>query len=178
MTQMTIEERNREGEEKNVPAAKCNNPHSKLYDPVTEIAAVSTPHKENHNHKEISHDFDLNKTPQPKPRRRKHRPKVIKEGKSKRTSKQVNAEVLSKEKLTDKRKARRKGLNTTSTPQTEMTGEWTKPLMPESAKKTCRRSLNFDIGEPRDDNSAYGETMHFGRDTSVVIEETTNVGQS
>ncbi|KAH1258728.1 Protein ROS1 [Glycine max] len=172
MTQMTIEERNREGEEKNVPAAKCNNPHSKLYDPVTEIAAVSTPHKENHNHKEISHDFDLNKTPQPKPRRRKHRPKVIKEGKSKRTSKQVNAEVLSKEKLTDKRKARRKGLNTTSTPQTEMTGEWTKPLMPESAKKTCRRSLNFDIGEPRDDNSAYGETMHFGRDTSVVIEET------
>ncbi|TKY62039.1 ROS1 protein [Spatholobus suberectus] len=171
--QMTMEERDQEGEEKNVRATKCNNSHSKLYDPVMEVAAVSTPHKENHNYKkEISHDFDLNKTPQSKPRRRKHRPKVITEGKPKRTGKQVTTKpVQSKENSTDKRKARRKGLNTT--PQREVTGEWTKPLMPESAKKTCRRSLNFDIGEPRD-NSACREnaTTHFGRDISVVVEET------
>ncbi|XP_061340229.1 protein ROS1A-like [Gastrolobium bilobum] len=176
--QLNMEERDQGREEISVPATKCDNSQNKLYDPVIEFTAVSTPCKENHNlNKEISHDIDLNKTPEPKPRRRKHRPKVITEGKPKRTRKPVTPKpVQSKENPTGKRKyVRRKGSNTTSTPQTEVTGDWTQPLMPESSKKTCRRSLSFDIGEqPRDVNSACTEnaTTHFGREIGVVVKET------
>ncbi|KAK7378748.1 hypothetical protein VNO80_04195 [Phaseolus coccineus] len=149
-----IKERNHQREEKNAPAK---------YDPNRETAASSALRKENYNHKmEVSLDFDLNKTPQPKARRRKHRPKVIKEDKPKQATKKVQ----SKENQTDKKKAR-KGLNTTSTPQTEVTGGWTTPLTPESATKTCRRSLNFDTREQaRDGNSRHKETMLFAKASS------------
>lgn len=163
VTQVNMEERDQGAEEENIPAV--------------ESAAVSTPCKENHSHdKEIMLDIDLNKTPQPKPKRRKHRPKVITEGKPKRTRKPVTPKpVQSKENSTGKRKyAGRKELNTIS-PQTEVTGEWTKPLMPESGKKSCRRSLNFDIGEqPRDGNFACREnaTTHFGGEIGIEVKET------
>lgn len=174
VTQMIMEERG--PKEKNAPATtECNNQHSKLCDPVTEVAAVST-QENSTQRKEINHEFDLNKTPQPKPpKRRKHRPKVIRESKPKTTSKQVTPKpVQSKETPTGKRNTRRKGLNSASTPQTEVTAEWAKSLMPESAKKTCRMSLNFNIGEqPRDDSACReNATAHFDRDTSVVVEET------
>ncbi|KAK7337186.1 hypothetical protein VNO77_17748 [Canavalia gladiata] len=170
-----MEERNQRREE-NVPATKCNSPCNQLHDPSIEVAVASKPCKETHNHnKEIRHDIDLNKTPQPKPRRRKHRPKVITEGKTQRTRKPVTPKPdQSTENPTGKRKSRRKGLNMTSTPQTEVAGKWTKPLMSESTKKTCRRSLNFDIGEqPREEKSACREntTAHFGREIDLVVEE-------
>ncbi|KAK7284922.1 hypothetical protein RJT34_19676 [Clitoria ternatea] len=174
-TQINMEER---GQENDVPVTECNYPHKELYDAVIEVADASTPRKENPNHnKEIIHDIDLNQTPQQKPpRRRKHRPKVIKEDKPKRTAKQVTPKpVQSKENTTSKRELRKKGLTPASTPQTEVTEEWTQASMPEAAKRTCRRSLNFDIEEQlRDNNSAYreNEAMYFGRETGQVAEET------
>ncbi|MED6122721.1 hypothetical protein PIB30_042507 [Stylosanthes scabra] len=82
---------------------------------------------------------EIDKTPQQKQRRRKHRPKVIVEGKPKRTRKPTNKDNLQpKENSTGKRKyVRKNGVNkTVSTPEeTE--------LMPEFAKKSCRRTL-FD----------------------------------
>ncbi|PQQ18984.1 transcriptional activator DEMETER [Prunus yedoensis var. nudiflora] len=52
-------------------------------------AAISTPYKKNKDSDwEGDRGIDLNKTPQQKPpKRRKHRPKVIREGKPKRTPK-------------------------------------------------------------------------------------------
>ncbi|XP_027349193.1 protein ROS1 [Abrus precatorius] len=157
-TPMNREERG-QGVEENVPATKYNYPHK--------AAVASTPCKENHNrNKELSHDIDLNKVPQSKTKRKKHRPKVVIEGKPQRTRKPVTPKpVQPKENPTGTRKSRRKGLNMTSTPQTEVREEWTKPLMPESTIKTCRRSINFDVGEqpPRDDISTC-------REIGVVIE--------
>ena len=178
--QLYMEAKDQGREEKKVREAKHNNesPHNKeLCDPVIELAAVSTTCKENHSHnKEIIHHIDLNKTPQQKPKRRKHRPKVITAGKPKRDRKPVTPKpAQSKENPTGKRKyVRKKGLNTASTPQTEVPGEWNKPLIPESAKKTCRRSLNFDIGEQQDGNSTRREntTIHFGREIGVPVKET------
>ncbi|CAJ1887835.1 unnamed protein product [Sphenostylis stenocarpa] len=161
-----------EGKEKN-PAAKHNDPNCIIYDLTREVAAESTLHIENHNHKkELNHDFDLNKTPLPKSKRRKHRPKVIKESKPRRTSKKVTAEsVQSKGNPTDKRKQRRKGLKTSFTPQTEVTEKMTKPWISESANTTCRRSLNFDTREQARENAGYRKTRNFDKDTRVVIEE-------
>ncbi|TKY53045.1 ROS1 protein [Spatholobus suberectus] len=175
--QINMEEKDPGGEERNVPANKLDNnvpPNSKeLCDPVIEFAAVSSPLKENHNlDKGSSHDTDLNKTPQQNPRRRKHRPKVIKEDKPKRTRKPIIPKPApSKENPTVKRKyVRRKGLNQTS--PTEVIRELTKE-MPGSAKMSCRRSLNFDIGT-RDESSAAIEntTALLGKENGVLVQET------
>ncbi|KAK7244971.1 hypothetical protein RIF29_39800 [Crotalaria pallida] len=173
-----MEGRDWAGDERNVPAAVGNSNESsqnkELCDFVIQHAVVSTSCMENNNHgKEISNGIDLNETPQPKPKRKKHRPKVIKEGKPKSTRKPVTPKpVPSEENPAGKRKnVRRKP----STPQEELTREWTEPSIPESSKKTCRRSLNFDIGEqPRNENPTCCEnaTTHFGREFGMAAEET------
>jgi hypothetical protein len=172
-TQICMDQRE---DENNASATMCNNSHNKLYDPVVDLTAVSTPCKENNNHnKEIHHAIDLNEIPQTKPKRRKHRPKVIKEGKPKRTPKPATPKPdQSKENSTQKRKyVRKKESNTTPA---EVTGECTEPLMTESAKKTCRRSLIFEIPEqPRDGNSACREenaTTRFGGENGIEVQET------
>ncbi|KAM7264003.1 hypothetical protein ACFE04_001686 [Oxalis oulophora] len=86
--------------------------------------------------------FDLNKTPQQKtPKRRKHRPKVIKEGKPKTPKKPPTPkDSVAKETPNGKRKyVRKKPLNS------EQPAEKT-------AVKSCKRTLNFDsesIGNER-----------------------------
>ncbi|MED6217685.1 hypothetical protein PIB30_019994 [Stylosanthes scabra] len=110
---------------------------------------------------DVNTHIDLNKTPQQKPRRKKHRPKVITEGKPRRNNKTNTQKAdQSKGNPTSKRKyVRKKGPNTVSSPQVEATGESTKPLVPESAKKACRRSLNFEGDQQRDGNSTCRETV-------------------
>lgn len=136
----------------------CYNPQGKINGPTTEVAAVPAAQKDK------SRDFDLNKTPQPKqPKRRKHRPKVVKEGQPKRTIKKAAAKtVQSKGNQADKRKAR-KGLNTTP-PQTEVTGEWTSG--PKSTVKTCHRSLSFGSKEQAIDDPGRRENMLFANASS------------
>ncbi|KAJ9184425.1 hypothetical protein P3X46_004153 [Hevea brasiliensis] len=138
-------------------------------------AVVCTLIKENHNHDK--------ETPQQKPRRRKHRPKVVTEGRP-RTRKPVTAKPTpSTESLTLKRKyvrkkplnnapkplpavckenttgkrtyVRKKPLNKASTtPLVGGSEESSNPKALESANKSCRRSLNFDIeAKPGDDSS-------------------------
>ncbi|RZB86024.1 DNA glycosylase/AP lyase ROS1-like isoform X2 [Glycine soja] len=174
--QVNMEEKDPGREERNVTANKLDNnvaPNSKeLCDPAMEFAAVSSPVKENHNPDNgSSHDTDLNKTPQQKPRRRKHRPKVIKEGKPKRTRKPATPKpVQSKEKQPVKRKyVRKNALNKTSTPPTEETGELTKEM-------SCKRSLNFDIGTTYESSAAIENTRTLlGKENGVLVQET-NVG--
>ncbi|KAK7355485.1 hypothetical protein VNO80_14741 [Phaseolus coccineus] len=157
--QINMEENDPGGEERTGHASKLDInvlPSSKeLCDPAIEFGAISSPFKENQNQdKGTNLDTDLNKTPQQKPRRRKHRPKVIKEGKPKRTPKPVTPKpVQSKENPTVKRKyVRKNALSKTSIPPTEVTRELTKE-MPETAKMSCKRAINFDMGT-RDESSA------------------------
>ncbi|KAF1860254.1 hypothetical protein Lal_00037592 [Lupinus albus] len=181
---INVEEKGPRGEEENISAKKLGDngtpPSKELSEPVVEYAAaVSTQLNENDNPDYASsHDIDLSKTPQQKPkRRRKHRPKVIIEGKPKRTRKPATQKpVQAKDTPTVKRKyVRKRGLINKSIPPTEMMGELTEEIIPESAKQPCRRSLNFDIG-PRDESSACREnaTAHLGKETGVV-EQQTNV---
>lgn len=113
------------------------------------LAAVSTPPKENHR-------IDLNKTPQRKQRRKKHRPKVVKEGKPKRTPKPVTPKPAgSKENPTGKRKyVRKNGVNKTSKTSPPEVGQTSDSRTAEPTKKSCRRTLNFELEEPKDVNSS------------------------
>ncbi|KAL2323138.1 hypothetical protein Fmac_027517 [Flemingia macrophylla] len=175
--QINMEEQYPRGEERNVPTNELDKnvpPNSK--DLCSSGAPLSTLLRENDNPDKVrSHDADLSKTPQQKPRRRKHRPKVIKEVTPKSNQKPVTPKpVQSKENPTVKRKyVRRKGLKQTSL--TEVTTELAKE-MPEFARVSCRKSLNFDIGTT-DESSAgiENKTALMGKVIGAPVEET-NVG--
>ncbi|XP_022767171.1 protein ROS1-like [Durio zibethinus] len=143
--------------------------------PVTESSLAAIPSKENNNPDNGGiHLADLEKTPQQKQRRRKHRPKVITEGKP-RTRKPVTPKPSgSQENPTGKRKyvrknrlnkdtsippgeanaenstrkrkyVRRKGLNKDSMIPTHESGQGATPTDTlEHNKKSCRRALGFD----------------------------------
>ncbi|XP_042481006.1 transcriptional activator DEMETER-like [Macadamia integrifolia] len=109
-------------------------------------AAISTTLMENnHLGKAENHDIDLNKTPQQKSRRKKHRPKVIVEGKPKRTPKSVtpNQNPPGKRKY-----VRKKSLQDSETPSAEAVVEAIDPS-PNSSAKSCRRALNFNLEDKR-----------------------------
>ncbi|KAM5548653.1 transcriptional activator DEMETER-like [Rosa sericea] len=111
-------------------------------------ATISTPYKEN---KDSDHEsdrgIDLNQTAQHKtPKRRKHRPKVIIEGKPKRTPKPATAKNAEpKESRTGKRKYVRKNIQKESSSQlVDGTSEATYHNAGIAAK-SCRRVLDFDL---------------------------------
>ncbi|KAF8396460.1 hypothetical protein HHK36_018082 [Tetracentron sinense] len=114
-----------------------------------------TPLKENQNpDKGDENGIDLNKTPQQKPKRRKHRPKVVVEGKPKRTPKPVTPkQASSKENPLGKRKyVRKNGLKASATPPANVTEETIDPTLVHTAK-SCKRALNFDLeGQGRDES--------------------------
>ncbi|CAK7343374.1 unnamed protein product [Dovyalis caffra] len=122
------------------------------------FAVVSPVLKENNNPDRRDSDvIDLNRTPQQKPRRKKHRPKVLNEGKPKGPHKSATPKsAASTENPTGKRKyVRKKALNKASTSSpAEENGEFTNPKTIEPAKKSCRRALNFDIERQSPDGSS------------------------
>ncbi|KAJ4969867.1 hypothetical protein NE237_002966 [Protea cynaroides] len=110
-------------------------------------AAISTTLTENHNLEGAGNNgIDLNKTPQQKPKRKKHRPKVVIEGKPKRTTKPVTPNQASeKQNPPVKRKyVRKKNLKAPETPATEAVGDTINPS-PSSTVKSCKRVLNFNL---------------------------------
>ncbi|OMO82072.1 hypothetical protein CCACVL1_12092 [Corchorus capsularis] len=142
--------------------------------PGTESSLAATPTKEN----QIAENggsqlVDLERTPQQKQRRKKHRPKVITEGKPRKARKTATPKPSApQETPTGKRKyVRRNRLNEdASTPPGEGNGENSTrkrkyvrrkglnkeeesrtgdshPETLEQNKKTCRRALNFDIND-------------------------------
>ncbi|XWS55954.1 hypothetical protein CRYUN_Cryun09bG0044300 [Craigia yunnanensis] len=129
-----------------------------LQKPVTESSLVATPSKENQNpYDGGSHLVDLDRTPQQKQRRRKHRPKVITEGKPRRTRKPVTPKPSgSQENPTGKRKyIRKNGLNKDpSIPPGEANAE----------NSTCKRKyvrrkgLNKESMVPMQEESGQGAT--------------------
>ncbi|KAM7267610.1 hypothetical protein ACFE04_009776 [Oxalis oulophora] len=104
--------------------------------------------------------IDLNKTPSQKtPKRRKHRPKVIVEGKPKRVTKPVTEkERVSKQKTAGKRKyVRKKALKESVIEQPEITRESKNPDV-----KSCRRILNFDSEITGDELQVVGQRRNGG----------------
>ncbi|XP_057497280.1 transcriptional activator DEMETER-like [Actinidia eriantha] len=110
-------------------------------------AAVSTQLAENHN----PDKEDPESTPQQKPRRKKHRPKVVVEGKPKRTLKPVTPKPAG-----PKRKyVRKNGVKKTlGTPPAEVASENTDPKTSQSTRNSCRRALNFDLESPVGEESS------------------------
>lgn len=107
--------------------------------------------EQNNSEKEVD-PVELNKTPQQKPpKSRKHRPKVVVEGKPKRTPKSATPRnTKSKENPTGKRKyVRKKGLKESAPQQTDVLRETTDPSAGNSTR-SCKRTLNFDP-EKRDE---------------------------
>lgn len=156
----SYDRRNQEKDEQNNDIAAERVVSSRILDnkehlePLTDapVSAVSTQIKENHNPEKGV--VDLNKTPQQKPRRKKHRPKVAKEGKP-QTPKN------SKDNPTGKRKyVRKKGLNNglTSAPA-EVAGESSNLETPEPAIESCRKTLNFDTVLTQDEKSTCKSTF-------------------
>nr|GMC58977.1 transcriptional activator DEMETER-like [Ipomoea batatas] len=109
-------------------------------------AAISPLSKGNNTDTKGNAEIDLNKTPQPKPPRRpKHRPKVVVEGKPKKTSKSsAPKNSTPNENPPGKRKrVRRKPPKTPSSKQDDETnGVATSNA---DKVKSCRRVLNFDL---------------------------------
>ncbi|XP_019427909.1 PREDICTED: protein ROS1-like isoform X2 [Lupinus angustifolius] len=95
--------------------------------------------------------FDLNKTPDQKvaTRRRKHRPKVITEGKPKRSSNPATQKKQVKENSPKKRK---KVLKTEATPQADVIEETNGLTVP--TRKTCRKALNFISDKSRNESQS------------------------
>ncbi|KAG8380597.1 hypothetical protein BUALT_Bualt06G0032000 [Buddleja alternifolia] len=91
--------------------------------------------------------IDLNKTPQQKtPKRKKHRPKVVVEGKPKKIPKSAAKKSNTPDGTpTPKRKYNRKnGVKTSTTPFTNPENVVEAPDM-EPPTKSCKRALNFDL---------------------------------
>ncbi|KAG6680328.1 hypothetical protein I3842_13G036400 [Carya illinoinensis] len=109
-------------------------------------AANNTLHKENKDSEKGSiPGLNLNETPQQKPpRRRKHRPKVIREGKPKRTPKPKTPKNT-KEAQTTKRKYVRKNIQKESAPELADASREMVKANGKTAAKSCRRALNFDV---------------------------------
>lgn len=131
-------------------------PGGELLQSIVESASagISTPYKEN---KDSDHEsdrgIDLNQTPQQKPpKRRKHRPKVIIEGKPKRTPKLATPKNTEpKESRTGKRKYVRKNIEKESSSQLADGASETTYHNAGIGAKSCRRVLDFDLEKTKDE---------------------------
>lgn len=130
----------------------------------TQLQESQTQLQENHNIVNGGNDsIDLNKTPQLKQRRRKHRPKVIREGKPKQLPKPPST----KETPVRRKYVRKDALKKKATPPPpKELGERTDSNKLESTMRSCRRVLNFDMEEPGDDISSC-RSLNSGADTQV-----------
>ncbi|XVE99111.1 hypothetical protein REPUB_Repub03eG0168700 [Reevesia pubescens] len=129
-------------------------------------AVIFTPMEEKReSESESDQGIDLNKTPQQKPpKRRKHRPKVIVEGKPKRTSKlATTTNINSKDKPSGKRKyVRRKGLTESASEHANSTKE-SDPHAETPAKrkyvrkKSLKESANEQIDSTKESHTSAGK---------------------
>ncbi|KAL8538774.1 hypothetical protein ACS0TY_000692 [Phlomoides rotata] len=127
----------------------------------TSTAAISTSPKERNSSDGGIEGIDLNKTPQQKtPKRRKHRPKVVVEGKPKRSPKPAAEKKNSPDGNTPaKRKYVRKNATNNSTPPSTDTVKVVEKSNTGPATKSCKRKLNFDL-----ENGAEKESQGRGLD--------------
>ncbi|PON34206.1 DNA glycosylase [Parasponia andersonii] len=131
--------------------------HDQLLQNIVDSSStgISTPYKESKDSDKIGDlVIDLNKTPQQKaPKRRKHRPKVIVEGKQKRGRKPaIPKNTEPKENQTGKRKYVRKNVPKDSTAQVVDISEEIRDSNTGTPQKSCKRVLNFDLEKTGDED--------------------------
>uniref|UniRef100_A0A7N0RIT0 HhH-GPD domain-containing protein n=1 Tax=Kalanchoe fedtschenkoi TaxID=63787 RepID=A0A7N0RIT0_KALFE len=107
--------------------------------------------------------IDLNKTPQHKtPKRRKHRPKVIREGKQKKIPKSDTPKNPKSSERSKRKYTRKNNLRTTETqPNSEKVAA--DDLSKVSAAKSCRRALSFEqqkMAERAENSNTQPELLH------------------
>lgn len=131
-------------------------------------AAISTSPKERNISDGGNEGIDLNKTPQQKtPKRRKHRPKVVVEGKPKRSPKPAAEKNNTPDGNTPaKRKYVRKNGTKNSTPPSTDTVKVVEESNTGPATKSCKRKLNFDL-----ESSAEKEIQGRGLDSQEQNKE-------
>eukprot|EP00257_Ricinus_communis_P022239 XP_015581912.1 transcriptional activator DEMETER isoform X1 [Ricinus communis] len=160
----------------NVP--NQHNP-DKLFQNIVDSASavISTPFEEPKESCQGSDQvIDLNKTPQQKtPKRRKHRPKVIVEGKPKKTPKSVTPKTVDpNEKAIEKRKyVRKKGQKESTTEHPDSIGETTNSTeKPKQKRKYVRKK---SLKEPQIRNADYaGETTYPSAGTAASCRKALN----
>ncbi|RWR82378.1 transcriptional activator DEMETER-like protein [Cinnamomum micranthum f. kanehirae] len=129
-------------------------------------ATLSTPVEENHNPNEGNdHGIDLNKTPQQKPKRKKHRPKVIREVKPKRTPKPVTPnQANNKENPSGKRKyVRRAATKTSVNPNAQETVN----SQGGTSIGSCKRHLDFNSESREDGHLGTGQVPQYAPNSST-----------
>lgn len=162
--------------------------HNGILQNVVPSEIISTALEEKRDSENRSNDgIDLNKTPQQKPpKRRKHRPKVVKEGKPRGTPK---AETPKSANPGGKRKyVRRKGREESATQKADIMRETT-DASARPAERSCRRELNFDLENPVDESQvdvigeqaemqqSYKRTLNLNLDFQTTeIDSRTNSG--
>ncbi|KAK9280199.1 hypothetical protein L1049_013886 [Liquidambar formosana] len=130
-------------------------------------SADSTASQKRNAKKRSKSSIDLNKKPQQRPRKKKHRPKVVVEGKPKKTPKPKTPKPTTPKRASStkdqsvKRKYVRKNKlkDTDYTPLEDATWEATDPIS-ERAETSCKRALNFDVENPSRDESAIITASH------------------
>ncbi|GMH09903.1 hypothetical protein Nepgr_011744 [Nepenthes gracilis] len=163
----TAKERNRE-QENQVAATRADLQNKEETTPGSNIlpGTVSTLVENHDPDKGSNNGNEMSKMSQQKPRRKKHRPKVVTEGKPKRVS-NPRTRKPRMPKLTDpeetprvKRKyVRRNKINLPSTTPPAETAAVFNPNGQDHAVKSCRKALNFDSdGQARESDSFQRQT--------------------
>ncbi|XP_065870248.1 transcriptional activator DEMETER [Euphorbia lathyris] len=134
--------------------------------------------------------IDLNETPQQKtPKRKKHRPKVIKEGKSERTPKAANMTTADPEKKASEKKAVpscKKALNfdLENATGTRENNSVTKQKLLNKETETSKLSTGFEVTEPIitiDIISRTESSLHMSQQNELMLEKSeamTNLARS
>ncbi|XP_023518039.1 transcriptional activator DEMETER-like isoform X1 [Cucurbita pepo subsp. pepo] len=123
--------------------------HDELLKDLTDTLSAGISEPTNEAEKGSDQVIDHKTTEQKTPKRRKHRPKVIKEGKPKKSPKPVTPKI-SKETPSGKRKyVRRKNIKEAVTPPENIME--IKDSNPEAKTKSCRRVINFEMEKTGDE---------------------------
>ncbi|XP_073315395.1 transcriptional activator DEMETER-like [Primulina huaijiensis] len=145
---LTPEKHKKDGAVCSQPSEIIERKHDELgSNPDTSSTVILTPPNEKIHSDGGNGEIDLNKTPQQRPpKRKKHRPKVIVEGKPKRTPKSAASRNRAADKNpSEKRKyVRKKDTGTSTTPLTNVAKD-VEGSNVGSAVKSCRRVLNFNL---------------------------------
>ncbi|XP_022144652.1 protein ROS1-like isoform X2 [Momordica charantia] len=110
--------------------------------------------------KEGMHTVNLNQTPAQRQRRRKHRPKVIIEGKTKRT--RPNSKTPGSNPSSRKRVRKSGPSKPSATPLIEVTGETSDQEVLKPKMKSCKRAINFDSHAHTRDESTLCRSFNSG----------------
>ncbi|XP_024985327.1 protein ROS1-like isoform X1 [Cynara cardunculus var. scolymus] len=122
--------------------------------------------------KGLTAETNLNETPQPKQRRRKHRPKVVREGQQKKAKQSATPQKPDGSSTGKRKYVRKKGVEKSpATPAVEEGSGTIDPSSDQQNKKSCRKKINFD--ETEKGNEVTVETA----EVNITVDKTCSMNQ-